>query len=57
MSEKKRHTSHLIARSTLMNHAATDISALSKGAFHLTSVINQKGDFIVNTKKSLPEDS
>lgn len=46
----KRHTSHLIARSSLMNHPAMDISASSKEAFHLTSVINQKRDFIVNTK-------
>lgn len=47
----KRHTSHLIARSSLMNHAAVDISASSKDAFHLTSVINQKGTFIVTAKK------
>lgn len=33
-----------------MNHAAMDISALSKGAFHFTSVINQKGTLLLTQK-------
>ncbi len=37
-----------------MNHAATDISALSKGAFRLTSVINQKGALLL-TQKVTPD--
>lgn len=46
MVGEKRHTSHLIARSPLMNRAAMDISAISKGAFHL-GVINQKGTLLL----------
>lgn len=33
-----------------MNHAAVDISALSKGAFRLASVINQKGTLLLIQK-------
>lgn len=47
---RKRHKSHLIARSSLMNHAAMDIWALSKDAFHLTRVINQKGPLLLTPK-------
>lgn len=47
---EKRHTSHLITRSSLMNHAAVDNSAISKAAFHLTSQMNRRGTLLLTQK-------